>query len=420
MRVTKIFFFPHVFMYLLRLVYMRFLAECVVVLAATYLSGCSDRTNTPSTTISPGGIVDELGERKMSPFGKSFSSPKFETPREYVKLFQDFIANKTFEYMNLQDREFNSSISSSSLCPPKTVTIDSKVFTMNSRPSEKGSESTIFTTSDEQLIVKRVDKDLEFLLDTLWRDEAALVLMEDAVGVSPIPLVDQGTSMSGGICKLRTFVMTNEGMNTLYDLFAKNDGGTLDIETALAIGRRAIRLVEQVHKRGLIHGDIHWGNFVYSNESDVPGSLKLIDYGRAMPYVDALTGQHLPPEMMKARESPRFAWNDAYLSLNELLGNPIGRRDDMFRLGEMLSFLVEGPDAILEKRPPRSRAAPENMARPRGADRDVLVVKRHVISKKRFRKLKQTTPKAIAQLYYTSQDMKLEDTPDYNVLDMYS
>lgn len=211
--------------------------------------------------------------------------------------------------------------------------------------------------------------------------------------------------------------MTNEGANTLYDYYDKV--GKLDANTTLAIGRRAIRLVEQVHKRGLIHGDIHWGNFVYKNESDIPGTLKLIDYGRAMPYIDWQTGDHLPPEMMIAKMSELFLWNDAYLSINELQGNPVGRRDDMFRLAEMLSFMMEGTDAIMEKRerPPPPRTGEH---KPRALRRSFLVPRRNIVNRKRFRNLKQTTPKAIAELYYASQTDKLEETPNYDILDMYS
>ena len=370
-----------------------------------YYAGCktsSETASTNSTTTAeePPSSAGDVGFRSRPPL--------FDTPQEYVRFYGEFLGNKTFEYMQVTDRK-----SDGSKCPSETLIVNDVTYSVNPDPFEAGSETSIYITTDESLIVKRVDIGLDFVLDMLWRDEAALRLMEDAETVSPVPLINQAQNVSS-MCALRCLVMTNEGENTLYDYFDKK--GLLDAETTLAIGRKAIRLVEQVHKRGLIHGDIHWGNFVYSNESDIPGSLRLIDYGRSMPYMDGYTGQHLPGEMMMAKLSDHFLWNDAYLSINELQGNPVGRRDDMFRLAEMLSFMMEGTDALMEKRPP----PPPGTHEPRAMRRSFLVPRRNIVNRKRFRNLKQTTPKAIAELYYGSQSMELEDTPNYNILDMYS
>ena len=384
-----------------------------VALAGLY-AGCKTTADpsplSNSTSVSPS--VDDVGFRSpRNPFAKSINGPLFSSPNEYVRFFGEFMGNKTYAYMSVSDRKLDAST-----CPAKALVINGESYSMNPDKVEEGSETSIFASTDDSLVVKRVDTGLEFVLDMLWRDEAALRIMEYAQGVSPIPLVNEAHNVSG-ICSLRTLVMTNEGSNTLYDYYDKV--GKLDANTTLAIGRRAIRLVEQVHKRGLIHGDIHWGNFVYKNESDIPGTLKLIDYGRAMPYIDWQTGAHLPPEMMIAKMSEHFLWNDAYLSINELQGNPVGRRDDMFRLAEMLSFMMEGTDAIMEQRerPPPPRTGEH---KPRALRRSFLVPRRNIVNRKRFRNLKQTTPKAIAELYYASQTDKLEETPNYDILDMYS
>ena len=376
---------------------------CGVIVASIY-AGC----NPTSTTVTP-SLSPEVGFRNVSRFGKSFSGQRrFGTPQEYIQLFNELLGNKTYAYMLLSDRRFNSTPS----CPPEYIQIGSESFAMDQDPSEIGSGTSIFETIDKSIVVKRVDTELDFLLTLLWRDEAALNVLEDALNVSPIPLeLVQEPSM----CMLRTMGMTSVGENTLFDYYEQN--GLLDADTAVAIGKRAIRLIEQVHSRGLIHGDIHWGNFVYSNESDIVGSLRLIDYGRSMPYIDPVTGDHLGPDMLMPTMCDQFVWNDAYLSINELQGNPISRRDDMYRLAEMLSFLMEGTDAIMEKRPPPRFSLNR---KPRDLERNYLVPRRDVLNKKRFRSLKQTTHKCIAELYYGSQMMELEETPNYNILDMYS
>ena len=382
-------------------VFMRFI---VGVCLAGFYAGCKSSSETLTGANSTSTVLPTAND-----VGFRAKDPLFATPKEYARFYGEFLGNKTYDYMMVSDRK-----SDTSKCPSDTIVVKDKTYSVNLDPFESGSETSIFATTDESLIVKRVDVGIELVLDMLWRDEAALRLMEDSEKVSPIPYQNQAKNVSS-MCALRTVIMTNEGMNTLYDYYDKV--GLMDAETTLAIGRKAIRLIEQVHKRGIIHGDIHWANFVYSNESDIPSSLRLIDYGRSMPYLDGITGDHLPPEMMMAKMCDHFIWNDAYLSINELQGNPVGRRDDMFRLAEMLSFMMEGTDALMEKRPPPPVTGEH---KPRANRRSFLVPRRNIVNRKRFRNLKQTTPKAIAELYYGSQIMQLEETPNYDILDMYS
>jgi len=256
-----------------------------------------------------------------------------------------------------------------------------------------------------------VSRQSDFVLDMLWRDDAALRLMADT-GISPRVYEPQSMGNST-LCELRTLTMKHAGFRTLLEYFREN--GPLNVELVSAIGRRAIRMIEKVHERGLIHGDIHWANFVFSNPDDIPGSLMLIDYGRSMPFINPVTGMHLPRKRLRANGTEEFDWNPALLSIHELNGEPIGRRDDTFRLAEMLLNLHEGTKALTnrEKIPIRRD---DGVTEFKWAE--VFPGSPHrVMKKKRFRKFKDSTPDEWRHLYVGSMRMDFNDEPNYDILD---
>lgn len=72
------------------------------------------------------------------------------------------------------------------------------------------------------------------------------------------------------------------------------------------------------------------GNCVFSDRADPAGTLKMIDYGRARVFV-GIKGHHVP-----AANKSLGSLNPLLLSPWELEGLTISRRDDMYRLSELL------------------------------------------------------------------------------------
>ena len=91
--------------------------------------------------------------------------------------------------------------------------------------------------------------------------------------------------------------------------------------------------LKQVHAKGVVHGDIHGGNFVYSDaETNFRNTLRLIDFERATTYLTA-DGVHIE----EPEEPPRYVKqsNTRLASVWELEGGHLSRRDDLYRLAEL-------------------------------------------------------------------------------------
>ena len=130
--------------------------------------------------------------------------------------------------------------------------------------------------------------------------------------------------------------------------YLKHSGASL-VRDVLYIGFHSVGLLHRLHSNGIIHNDIHRGNIVFKsfekNVADMDpktDQLALIDMGQAefFGYEEECTvalqlhDKSLVPEML----SP---W--------QINGEPANRRDDLFRLGEMvLSYLASSPESFRE------------------------------------------------------------------------
>ena len=120
-----------------------------------------------------------------------------------------------------------------------------------------------------------------------------------------------------------------------------NRSGGYSLEVFLAsVGLRAMEILEAIQSRDIIHGDVSERNVVIGATNRA--ELFLIDFGRARPFVDPATGRHNPPTNQAV--DPRLSWE--LLSVFELRGLAPSRRDDVFRLSEVLVALCAGDEAL--------------------------------------------------------------------------
>ena len=136
----------------------------------------------------------------------------------------------------------------------------------------------------------------------------------------------------------RFFVMEAAGQTVEDYLTWLRRGSVRDrsyLKTVMRIGIRTLDLIETLHSRGFYHGDIHGRNILFRqrklNEEYVPDEddLVLIDLGRARYFV---------PEMSEdSRIVNGVSGNAVLQSVWELNGMRSGRRDDIYRLVELLA-----------------------------------------------------------------------------------
>ncbi len=101
-------------------------------------------------------------------------------------------------------------------------------------------------------------------------------------------------------------------------------------EVVASIGATVALGLAHVHERGVVHRDIKPGNVLVSRRGDV----KLIDFGIA----SRRPRPHEPPEL---EEDMAFG-TPAYMSPEQILGEVVDARSDLFSLGVVLYQLLSG------------------------------------------------------------------------------
>ena len=115
---------------------------------------------------------------------------------------------------------------------------------------------------------------------------------------------------------------------SLAEVLAKSE--RLSLHGALAIGVEIAKALAHAHERGIIHRDIKPANVLVSRR----GEIKLVDFGIA--HDDRVPSSPEPLEGGSTFGTP------AYMSPEQILGEPLDARTDIFSLGIVLYQLVAG------------------------------------------------------------------------------
>lgn len=124
---------------------------------------------------------------------------------------------------------------------------------------------------------------------------------------------------------------------SLWDVW-NNNNHAMSVEMVACIGIEAISILEKMHLRGYVHGDVKPENFLLGP----PGSpdekkLFLVDLGLAAKWQDT-TGNHVDYD----QRPDVFRGTVRYASVHAHLGRTGSRRDDLESLAYTLIFLLRG------------------------------------------------------------------------------
>ncbi|RWR73505.1 casein kinase 1-like protein HD16 isoform X1 [Cinnamomum micranthum f. kanehirae] len=125
---------------------------------------------------------------------------------------------------------------------------------------------------------------------------------------------------------------------SLWDVWNSN-AHTMSIEMVACIAIEAISILEKMHSRGYVHGDVKPENFLLGP----PGTpeekkLFLVDLGLATRWRDGSSGQHVEYD----QRPDVFRGTVRYASVHAHLGRTGSRRDDLESLAYTLIFLLKG------------------------------------------------------------------------------
>jgi serine/threonine-protein kinase len=168
-------------------------------------------------------------------------------------------------------------------------------------------------------------------------DREAMIL-RDLAHPNVVLLLDVSRTTAG-----RPFlVLENVEGASLEQLLAKKR--TVPVESALAIASGICAGLEHIHERGVVHRDIKPGNVLLSRA----GVVKIIDFGiaqraRTQSVSDAFGSEGITPSGRIAPEGVKDAFGTpAYMSPEQILGDFVDGRSDLFSLGVVLYQMLSG------------------------------------------------------------------------------
>ncbi|KAG9151001.1 hypothetical protein Leryth_003115 [Lithospermum erythrorhizon] len=125
---------------------------------------------------------------------------------------------------------------------------------------------------------------------------------------------------------------------SLWDIW-NNNAHTMSVEMVACIAIEAISILEKLHSRGYVHGDVKPENFLLGPPA-TPDEKKLflVDLGLATRWRDLNTGLHVDYD----QRPDVFRGTVRYASVHAHLGRTSSRRDDLESLAYTLIFLLRG------------------------------------------------------------------------------
>ncbi|XP_039026067.1 casein kinase 1-like protein HD16 [Hibiscus syriacus] len=125
---------------------------------------------------------------------------------------------------------------------------------------------------------------------------------------------------------------------SLWDVW-NNNNHTMSVEMVACIAIEAISILEKMHSKGYVHGDVKPENFLLGHVG-TPDEKKLflVDLGLATRWQDSSTGLHAEYD----QRPDVFRGTVRYASVHAHLGRTCSRRDDLESLAYTLVFLLKG------------------------------------------------------------------------------
>ncbi|XP_010552201.1 PREDICTED: casein kinase 1-like protein HD16 [Tarenaya hassleriana] len=125
---------------------------------------------------------------------------------------------------------------------------------------------------------------------------------------------------------------------SLWDMW-NSSGQAMSSEMVACIGVEALSILEKMHSKGYVHGDVKPENFLLGQPS-TPQEKKLflVDLGLATKWRESGTGQHVEYD----QRPDMFRGTVRYASAHAHLGRTASRRDDLESLAYTLIFLHRG------------------------------------------------------------------------------
>lgn len=124
--------------------------------------------------------------------------------------------------------------------------------------------------------------------------------------------------------------------------------GPLDPTRAVSAAAQTLAALEHLHRKGYIHRDVKPANLFVTTLDDDSFVLKLLDFGiarpadRAHPHDPAATQTHTGTVSLRVTQPMRILGTPEYMAPEQILGQPLDHRVDLYATGVMLFSLLTG------------------------------------------------------------------------------
>ena len=165
---------------------------------------------------------------------------------------------------------------------PHIFLMDGRELTFRSEPLGTGASAVSYLSQDEAAVAK-VLKVRPATGQELCREKAIMRALENtcASGVVKALRVDWTRSGMDKACQAQILIMENGGSHSMED----NNGFTQSEWDAALV--KIVSILQTIHIAGYLHADMNMGNVVFRDRHDVPGTLKVIDLGKAVRLYDS-------------------------------------------------------------------------------------------------------------------------------------
>jgi serine/threonine-protein kinase len=118
--------------------------------------------------------------------------------------------------------------------------------------------------------------------------------------------------------------------------------GPIPVQDALRIARQIAEAIEAAHELGVVHRDLKPANVKVRPD----GIVKVLDFGLAKAFLGALRDPSESPDASATTEPGAILGTPGYLSPEQLYGEPLDRRADIWAFGCVLYELLSGKRAF--------------------------------------------------------------------------
>ena len=315
-------------------------------------------------------------------------------------------------------------------CPPKDLTIEaneSSIPIKRGKYIAHGSSSRIFKSppvaelDGRTLIIKSLgplpDDNNKLDRKRVISRKIKLALLEDQAFMLAFANFDKLAPHAYELsedgmdkyCHARTIVSENVGATELGSIPASLRQNPRELA---AIGASALDIIRRIHSTGLIHGDIHKRNFIVKDASRPAKTLRIIDFGRVELFmIPHPTNYPSETTLIPDNPNPQLnndGWSPRLLSPWEMEGHRPNRRDDLFRIAEMLLFMFG--DSTFHT---NYDNAEREYKRSRKSDSAMKKFLTRVIDLKKNRMFSPTLPQQVKEFYLYTLSLGYFDEPNY-------